>query len=257
MSSVELRAEDLARPLPRKLGVSGGMPLLALGATILVLAFAAQHDATRRNPVADPARVIARPFPGPVVATALRAAHLQIATSLASPTAARLATRSTGPCRLARKRPLELAAALRGASRHRIAHATGRVAFVTAWAALDGIEAIAAQHDTAGAPADADGTVEASAADLGWSTYPATARRAAAPTLLGGQNFRGDVGHIQPLARAGLLNGQPAASVGLQYDLPDGIRVDAAGVTDMASMAAPTSVKKTFKVSTIASIPLD
>ena len=61
-------------------------------------------------------------------------------------------------------------------------------------------------------------------------------------------------GQISAAAQAGLWNGTPATAMGVGYTLPNRIRLDATGVTNVNTW---TNVGKAFQVSTVASIPLD
>lgn len=63
-------------------------------------------------------------------------------------------------------------------------------------------------------------------------------------------------GPFNTAAHAGTLNGAPAASVDLGYNVA-GVHLDAAGATDVASFAEPSTIRKTFKFTTVASMPLD
>lgn len=65
-------------------------------------------------------------------------------------------------------------------------------------------------------------------------------------------------GHLAPAARAGLLNGQPAAALGVRYRSGDtSIRIDAAGATEMTNVTDLSAMRKSFKVQTVASITFD
>ena len=76
------------------------------------------------------------------------------------------------------------------------------------------------------------------------------------PVAGGAVGFDSGLGRVTTAARAGTLNGQPAAA--LDIGLSDGaVRFNAAGMTDMASLADPATMRRAFKVCTGASIPLD
>ena len=79
-------------------------------------------------------------------------------------------------------------------------------------------------------------------------------RAAAIGTGANALQFDDRPGQLSAAAQAGLWNGTPATAMGVGYTLPNRIRLDAAGITNVNTW---TNVGKTFQVSTVASIPLN
>ena len=109
--------------------------------------------------------------------------------------------------------------------------------------------------------ADSVADAEAPTKPVNAPGLPAKSRAAEVQTAFrhlaaGTMDFDSDLGQVTTAARAGTLNGLPAAAldVGLSEG---GIRFDAAGMTEMATLSDPAALRKAFKLSTGASIPLD